>query len=95
MIEELFQRYMAVTDNPQAAATLVLAHVTAGKNRLLTVKEAANELGVHPNKVYDMAKKGEIRCQRVGRQIRFEPEALTEIVKDDRPRIAKLRECFN
>lgn len=50
--------------------------------RVIRVKEAAALLHVSPNKVYDMALRGEIPAFRIGRAWRFEVEQLEKWVEE-------------
>jgi excisionase family DNA binding protein len=43
---------------------------------LLSVTQAAGALGVHPNSVYRLIERGQLRAQRVGRVWRIRPEDL-------------------
>lgn len=45
-------------------------------DRLLDVNAAATYVGVHANTIYDAAKRGALRCRRVGRLRRFTVEDL-------------------
>lgn len=52
---------------------------------MLSVPEAARELGVSPRTVYDLAAPGgPIPCHRVGRRILFAPEDLAEYLQSCR-----------
>lgn len=52
---------------------------------MLSVPEAARELGVSPRTVYDLAAPGgPIPCHRVGRRILFSPEDLSEYLQSCR-----------
>lgn len=42
------------------------------RTRLLTLREVADYLHVHPGTVYRLVKKGELRGLRVGRDFRFD-----------------------
>jgi excisionase family DNA binding protein len=48
--------------------------------RLLTLREVANYLHVHPGTVYRLVKNGELRQLRVGRHFRFEIKVLEDFV---------------
>ena len=48
--------------------------------RLLTIKEAANELGVPPGSVRTAAKRHRLLV-RMGRALRIDPETLPELIK--------------
>lgn len=93
MIADLYTQYLKLTGDPGAAATLVLADTMAAKSRLLTIAQAAEALQISRTKLYEMCEKGEIKCVRIGRLVRIEPEALTDITKVD-PKIAELEKCF-
>ena len=57
MIEELYAKFLKLTNDPAAAATLVLAETMAAKNRLLTIPQAAEMLSVSNRKLYEMAER--------------------------------------
>jgi excisionase family DNA binding protein len=59
---EHLSRALAVMDPP-----------TSGS---LTVRQAAERLGVSPKTIYDLVEKGRIRCTRIGRAIRINPADL-------------------
>lgn len=102
-ILKLYQEYLAVTDNPQAAATLVLAHVTRRPRRrtphpdaLLTVADAAAKLNVSPDVIYDLCANHRLPHVRVGcgrGVIRINPADLTKISRqlDMDPSLAAFR----
>lgn len=83
MIADLFREYLKVTSDHQAAATLVLAHVTYGKTTYLTPHEAAKELNVNVQTVYSLIESGNLKARRVGRQLRIEPADLQNITEPD------------
>ena len=47
--------------------------------RLLTVKQAAERLGISPSKLYRMTWSGEIYTQRIGRAVRVPETAIHEL----------------
>jgi excisionase family DNA binding protein len=49
-------------------------------DRLLTVEEVAQILSFSPRKVRDKAKRGEIPSVRIGRDVRFHPDAIRELL---------------
>jgi excisionase family DNA binding protein len=60
--------------------------------RLLTVVEAAKFLGVKSSTLYTWAHRGQIPVQKVGRALRFSPEALGEwLARQARPERSHLR----
>ena len=64
---------------------------------LLTVKQVAEYLQLHPRTVSNKARKGEIPARRVGGQWRFEPKAIREYNKApdlDKEEITLLRGPF-
>jgi len=90
LIEAAYQKYLKLTGEPAAAATLVLAEVIGGKPEegdMLTVKQAAKRLGVGTNKVYQMCDDGQLKHTRVGNRVRIKPEDLDtsgQLSKTDR-----------
>jgi excisionase family DNA binding protein len=77
MVESLYQKYLSLTGEPAAAATLVLAEVmSASPPSVLSVDEAAKKLGVGVKKVYELCQAGTLRSQKVGRHIRIQEEDI-------------------
>ncbi|HEX4144729.1 MAG TPA: helix-turn-helix domain-containing protein [Pirellulales bacterium] len=75
----LFRRFKAETGDVQAAAMLTLAHALLGEKQSsapLTVKAAAERLGVSPDVVYSLCNSGQLKHRRVGRSIRIEASDL-------------------
>ena len=66
---------MAVIDPPNAGP--------------LTVKEAAERLGVSPKTIYAMIASGKLIAQRIGRAIRIRPADLDQL--NDHPREASFK----
>ena len=96
MIEEIYKRFLGLTHDPGAAATLVLAEVLSSKEpEWLDIKQSAARLGIGSRKMYDICKTGAVRHKRVGRQIRISPADLDQVVEitEAKPRdpSAKLR----
>jgi len=87
MIETAYQRFLQVTGDAGAAATLVLAEVLAGKadkgpeTDWLGVKDAAQRLKVSETTIYKLCDEGRLRHKRVGRQIRIAPTDLVKVVE--------------
>ncbi len=50
--------------------------------QLLTVKEAAQRLSLHPQTVRDMIYSREIDCVRLGRAVRIPIEQVEKIIRD-------------
>jgi excisionase family DNA binding protein len=50
------------------------------RTRLLTLREVADYLHVHPGTVYRLVKKGQLRGLRVGRDFRFDSQALDDFI---------------
>lgn len=48
--------------------------------RVYTVEEIASHLGTHHNNVYRMLQRGDLRCVRVGRNIRVPASALDDFL---------------
>lgn len=45
---------------------------------LLTVKEVAGIFRLHPKTIYQLVKKKKLSCIRIGRNIRFSPDAVKQ-----------------
>ena len=52
-----------------------------GSHRLLTADQAADRLDVTLARLYELARTGTLPAVRLGRQIRFSPDALTEWIE--------------
>jgi excisionase family DNA binding protein len=48
---------------------------------LLTVEELATALRLHPKTIYRLVEQGKLACIRIGRNIRFSPDVLTQLTK--------------
>jgi excisionase family DNA binding protein len=48
------------------------------RTRLLTLREVAQYLQVHPGTVYRLVKTGQLRAARVGRDLRFDIRVVDE-----------------
>ena len=84
-ITDLYQHYLAITNDPQAAATLVLAHVTSQERpENLSVKQAAAHLGVSIEKIYALCRSGELRHSKIGRTIRIQAHDLQDLFRCSR-----------
>jgi excisionase family DNA binding protein len=71
-IKNLFDQYLNHVHDPQAAATLVLAHVSSGaKDEVLTTDQAAQRLGVTRATVQAMVSRGDLQSMRTGRRIKI------------------------
>jgi excisionase family DNA binding protein len=94
-IEALYRKYLAITDDPGAAATLVLAEVTAGDstNEWLTPTQAAARLNVSRFTIYEMCQQRKLRHKRVGRTIRIRQSDLAEFASDSEttPKLMKFK----
>lgn len=59
-------------------------------DRLLTPKEAARALAIHPNKLWTLTNQGEIRSVRIGRAVRYDPADLRDFLEKQKvPRPSK------
>lgn len=76
---------LSVAREHLARALAVIDPPTSGP---LTVKQAAERLGVSPKTIYDLVEKGKIRHTRIGRAIRINPADLDT---QERPRYKHLR----
>jgi excisionase family DNA binding protein len=52
-----------------------------GSHRLLTAGQAAERLDVTLARLYELARTGTLPAVRIGRQIRFSPDALTDWIE--------------
>ena len=59
-----------------------LATVDPPASGPLTVKQAAERLGVSPKTIYALIERGRLRCQRIGRAIRINPRELDSVGED-------------
>lgn len=84
MIDAAYNKFLAMTGDPVAAAMLTLAEVIEGKPErvALSVKEAAKSLGISIGSLYDLCKAGKLKHQRFGRTIRVRPEDLENFKTD-------------
>lgn len=55
-----------------------------GPHRLLTASQAAERLDVTLARLYELARTGTLPAVRIGRQVRFRPEALTDWIDSGR-----------
>jgi excisionase family DNA binding protein len=72
IIEAEYQRFLKLTGSPEAAATLVLASTQsqpATGPQPMSVKVAAERLGVSKETVYALCQSGELPCTRIGRRV--------------------------
>ena len=53
----------------------------AGNNELLTIKEFAKIVKIAPKTLYRLASDGKIPCIRIGRNIRFSPDMITQMTQ--------------
>jgi len=60
----------------RASTTLSLTPLQGGADRLLSVREVAARLGVHPSTVYALCSRGELPHLRVSNAIRIAPEGV-------------------
>lgn len=85
-VEALYTRYLALTSNPQAAASLVLAEAMAGSQlppepirrpeTRITVAEASERFGVPKRTLQTACRNGKLQHSRTGRVIRLKPRDL-------------------
>jgi excisionase family DNA binding protein len=59
-----------------------LGEIEPADDDAITVKQAAEILGVSTDKVYDLAKEGRLAHKRIGRTIRFRPADLEAFQQD-------------
>ena len=82
MIEAIYRRFLDLTSDPGAAATLVLAEVLSRKEpEFLDIKQAAARLGIGTKKMYQLCSAGAVRHKKVGRRIRIATNDLGQIAE--------------
>jgi excisionase family DNA binding protein len=54
---------------------------TANQPPLLTVKEAAHRLALSERSLWSLTNRGEIRCVRIGRAVRYDHVDLSEFIE--------------
>lgn len=91
-IDDRYDYWFHRTNDPQAAATLVMAEVTAGDPATpasgpLSVKAAAKRLGVSKEIVYKLCADNELPHNRIGRRITITPQQLDVYL--NRPRFQR------
>lgn len=99
MIDATYKRFLDLTSDPGAAATLVLAEVLSSKEpEFLDIKQAAARLGIGTKKMYQLCTAGAVRHKRVGRRIRIATNDLAQMSETSaaRPRdpVAELQNFF-
>jgi|GEM_PF-405913 len=52
--------------------------------QLLTEREAAKALAISPRKLWQLRTDGEVRCIRVGRSVRYDPDDLNAWIEQQR-----------
>jgi excisionase family DNA binding protein len=75
--------------NARRALSKALATIDPPASGPLTVKQAAERLGVSPKTIYDLVEKGRLRSFRIGKAIRIQPEDLE--MGTEAPRYKHLR----
>ncbi len=80
---ELFKAYRKVAGSPEAAATLVLAHLQADQKPhdpadAMSVRQVAQRLGVSKETVYRLCEEHTLPHSRIGRRITISTRQLDE-----------------
>jgi excisionase family DNA binding protein len=52
--------------------------------KILTIQEVAERLGMHPVTVYRLAKEGRLPVFRIGRMLRFDADELEKWIREGR-----------
>ncbi|HVX10002.1 MAG TPA: helix-turn-helix domain-containing protein [Pirellulales bacterium] len=93
-IEETYQHFLGIAGDPQAAALLVHSAYLAGQQPAaasdapLTIKEAADVMGIGVRTVYSLVAAGKLRHSRFGAgrgTIRISREAIAECQRAAEP----------
>ena len=91
-IDAVYERCQRTTGDPVAAAVLVLAHVLTGDRGhtpdVMSVAEAAGQLGVSKETVYNLCADNVMPHTRIGRRITITSQQLEDYRK--RPRFRHL-----
>lgn len=96
MVDALYERFLEMTNDPGAAATLVLAEILSSKEpEWLDVKQAAARLKIGSTKMYELIAAGAVRHKKIGRQIRIAPADLDQVETSRSDRVASLERCFD
>lgn len=53
---------------------------TIPENDLLTIKQAAGKLQLHPNSIRNLILRGDLKAERIGRSIRIRNENLNAVL---------------
>ncbi len=69
--------------------------MTVGNNGqlLLTGRQASKALAISPSTLWKLTKRGEVRCVRLGRAVRYDPRDLKAFI--DRVRTSGAEGCQN
>lgn len=51
---------------------------------LMTAQQAASELAICTRTLWTLTNSGEIRCVRIGRAVRYDPNELREFIREKR-----------
>jgi excisionase family DNA binding protein len=99
LIEAIYNRFLELTSDPGAAATLVLAEVLSSKEpEFLDIKQAAARLGIGTKKMYELCSAGAVRHRKVGRRIRIATDDLAQVIETSSKRagdpVADLQNFF-
>lgn len=70
-----------VRDATTLLVTIARSEKLLHADRLLTPKEAARALAIHPNKLWAITNQGEIRSVRIGRAVRYDPADLRDFLE--------------
>ena len=79
-----YRHYLKLVNDPVAAAILAVGERLTGSQpeNALSPKQAAAQLGVSVDLVYDLCQRGQLRSLKVGRAVRIKPRDLEDYRRD-------------
>ena len=85
-IESTYHRYLKLTGEASAAASLVLAEAMAGsqparRDEYMTVAQAAERYNLGKSTLYDACEAGKLKHSRAGKAIRLRPADLEQYLE--------------
>jgi excisionase family DNA binding protein len=83
-LESDYKKFLKLTENEVAAAVLAVGASLANQrgDALLTPKQAAAQLGVSVDLIYELCASGRLRSRKIGRAVRIHPDDLRDLDED-------------
>lgn len=79
-LRTLADSHEAIASSLRAIADQIDAETTVDESHLLTVRQVADRLSVHPNTVHSMIQSGELAASKVRNQWRVTPVAVARLM---------------